>query len=222
MERPAARERQSAPARLEAVVLLRVVGDVLADPLLAARLGGGRPSSCAGSPRAPGARAPRARSPRSRAAGRERGRTGSQRGERYSDLARRAARCRRSARGSPRACVPPLRSCRNASTKGVTCWPATPACRRLGDRLLDQVLDVEALRAAGSRAAARSRRAASGRRRCAPPASTSSTRCGTGGPPRPSRRGEACRSGTRRRGCRASPGTPSSPECRGATSRRSM
>ena len=97
----------------------------------------------------------------------------------------RAARCRRSGRGSRRACGRRSRGGGTTRTNGVTAWPCTPVGRRLGERLLDQRLDVvEALvrRAAEQEPAAAELPVRRARSAAASPAD--STRAETGGPPR--------------------------------------
>ena len=221
VEGPRAGEREVWPAFLESIVLFSVIGDVLADPLLAASL---KPDDRRLAEEI-GARLQLEQVERVlldlRAGGPARRRTGSQGGERYRHV-RREPRVRDDELAvhfsGPAARV--LVQVREHERRDALAGHVLP--RSLGDRLLDEVLDVEALgrRAREKQATAAELPVRRGRagRRCARRRLVAARAA----PRSRSRTAAACPSGSRERGCRASPGAPSSPGCRGATSRRSM
>ncbi len=217
MQRPRARERQVGPSFLKPVVLLAVVRDVLADALLAgavkvddrrlaeevrARLqrqqlelvsldGEREVADCVVQAHRPANATDT--SPASRAFADR---------ERAVHLARAPARALVESGEHERGHAPGRRH------------PGAPLRRRPPR----SALRPRCSPAAGSSGAARRRRAASAPPRCAPRIRRRRRAARRAALRSRSRRAASCPSGSRERGSRASPGAPSSPGCRGATS----
>ena len=220
VQRPRARERQVRPALLEPVVLLAVVRDVLADALLA-------PAEETNERRlAEEVRSCLQREELELVAldAQRKVADGVVQAHRPANATDTSPASRAFATASARLTSrvrPSERSCSRASTNGVTPCPVTPCARGLGDGLLDQLVDVDALGRRVREEQPAARRGSSARRRSELPWRRR-RRAASRAARRPRcRRAEACPSGSRARGCRGSRGTPSSPGCRGATSRPS-